>query len=171
MGLRGLGPLGEIPKGKKEKKEGEGPAALGGPNGAHLGQPAALLGAAPHVGFSPTWGSQGRRSPPFSFKYRSPMPLENTQVPLSFSPTLSGVPILELRTRREVSLWYAHRRAARSTLPLTLLCWIWSPEVVIHTVCVWNREAPSFGAGSNLLPLHDPEVGAVVSIDNVCAGT
>ena len=88
-----------------------------------------------------------------------------------FSPTLSVVPFLELRMGREVSLLYAHRRAARSTLPLPLLCWIWSPEVVIHTVRVWNREAPSFGAGSRLLPLHYLKVGIVVSIDNVCAGT
>ena len=35
MGLRG--PLGENPKKDKGKKEGGGPAALGGPNGAHLG--------------------------------------------------------------------------------------------------------------------------------------
>ena len=99
------------------------------------------------------------------------MPLERHQFFSFFSPTLSVVPFLELRTGREVSLLYAHRRAARSTLPLPLLCWIWSPEVVIHTVRVWNREAPSFGAGSCLLPLHDLEVGYVVFIVNVCAGT
>jgi hypothetical protein len=97
--------------------------------------------------------------------------LEIHPISFFFSPTLSVVPFLELRTRREVSPLYAHRRAGRSNLPLPLLCWIWSPEVVIHTVRVWNREAPSFGAGSCLLPLHDLEVGYVVFIVNVCAGT
>ena len=58
-----------------------------------------------------------------------------------FSPTLSVVPFLELRTEREVSPLYAHRHATRSNLPLPLLCWIWSPEVVIYTVRVWNYEA------------------------------
>ena len=41
-------------------------ATLGGPNGAHLG-PAAPLGAAHHVGFSPTWLSQGELHPPLPF--------------------------------------------------------------------------------------------------------
>ena len=58
-----------------------------------------------------------------------------------FSPTLSVVPFLELRTRREVSPLYAHRRASRSNLLLPLLCWIWSSEVVIYTARVWNYEA------------------------------
>ena len=58
-----------------------------------------------------------------------------------FSPTLSVVPFLELRTRREVSPPYAHRRASRSNLLLPLLCWIWSSEVVIYSARAWNYEA------------------------------
>ena len=98
------------------------------------------------------------------------MPLK-LDLPLSFSPTSSVVPRMELRTGlREFSPPYAHRRAAGSKSSLPLLCWIWSPEVVIYTVRVWNCEVPLLGTGSRLLPLRDLEVGYVGFIINACAG-
>ena len=98
------------------------------------------------------------------------MPLEITPIHL-FSPTLNVVPILELRSGRELSQFGLHtRRASGSTSNLPLLCWIGSPEVVFLTGGVRNREAPSCWC-SELLQLHDLVVGAEFFIGNVCAGT
>ena len=65
---------------------------------------APLHGAHPHVGIVPHGGAKkvGSHLPPL---YRgAPHALFDTQFSPSFSPTLSGVPIRELRMRREVSL-------------------------------------------------------------------
>ena len=136
MGLRG--PLGKTPKRKKGKKERGGPAGLAWPNGAQPG-PAHPHGRPSHVGIVPHGLASGVGSPP-PLNRGPPLPLEIHPISFFFSPTMSMVLFLELRTRREVSPLYAHRRATRSNLPLPLLCWIWSPEVVIYTVRVWNYE-------------------------------
>ena len=110
---------------------GGGPAALGGPNGAHLVAGCLPWPAVAMWGLVPHGLAKEDGLPPSPLNRGPPMPWNLPQFSPFFSPTLSVVLLLELRTRREVSLLYTHRRAAKSTLPLPLLCWIWSPEVVI----------------------------------------
>ena len=69
MGLRPI--RGKSQKGKRKEKEGGGPAALGGTNGAHL-VASGSLGRPSHVGFSPTWLSQGRWPPSSTYIYGCP---------------------------------------------------------------------------------------------------
>ena len=58
----------------------------------------------PHVGIVPHGGAKEVDTPPSPLYRGAPMPCFTHRIPPSFSPTLSGVPIRELRTSREVSL-------------------------------------------------------------------
>ena len=109
MGFRD--PLGEKPP---FGKWGKGLADLGWAEWGPPRWPAASLGRLGHVGFSPTWLSQGRWSPSSTYIYGCPLALKITPI-LSLSLSLSRLSrdsTIGVVHGLRFSPPYAHRRAA-----------------------------------------------------------